>query len=150
MQPPPELSSRLMFGLMLIFALILAGAVSLGHAILTWDPEKPFRDEQMLVLSSMAEDVPPSLTFSDSDHAFIISDPTEIREFLLLLIESDLVRYHHSHPEGGLSFQLSGQGQTYLLGVDSSQPDVYWLQVVAEGGAAQTVKLLHSQALTWW
>lgn len=48
MQQPPELSPRLMFGLMLLFTLILAGAVSLGQGILTWDPEKPFRDQQIL------------------------------------------------------------------------------------------------------
>jgi hypothetical protein len=150
----PTPSSFQVLGITVILAVILVGLVSLGQLITAWDPEKPFRDQQMSILSTLTEDVPPPLTFSSPGQAAVFTEPDEIREFIFLLIESEHLGYHHSNPEGEFVFSFEGHSERYTLGLDTQNPDEYWFQLVTEADLERryrpTIKLLYSQALTSW
>ena len=151
-QRPP--SALQLITLTILIALVLVALVSLIQLVEAWDPEKPFRDQQISLMSSLAEDVPQSLTFSSPGNAIVIASSVEIREFILLLVESERLEYHHSHPEDEFTFAFDGRPEVYALGVDSQNPDEYWLQLKTdrdlERGFRATIKILRSQALTSW
>ncbi len=141
-------------GVAVVIALILVGLLSLGLFIDAWDPEKPFRDQQTTQLRALDDEIPRSLTFFVSDDAVIITDRDEIREFLVLVLETRHLEYHHSHPVDELPFRFEGVPATYVLARDSQRDGEYWLQLKTEGdlerGFRPTIKLFLSQGLTLW
>lgn len=129
---------------------VFAVAVAVFQYIFGQDPEKPLRDQQIAILTTLAETPPASLEFSLGSSTVLIRDPAEIAEFLHLLVEPELVPRHHSHPEDEIGFQLEGSISSYILGRDSQADDEYWLQLNEGRYPLRTIKLLHSEALTAW
>ncbi len=129
---------------------VFTGAVAIFQFVFGQDPERPLREQQMAILSTLAQAPPSSLQFSPDGRIVTITDPGEISEFLHLLVEPAVVPRHHSHPEDEVPFQLQGFATTYILGRDSSAPDEYWLQLDEGNSPLLTIKLLHSEALTSW
>jgi hypothetical protein len=129
---------------------VFAVAASLFQFFFGQDPERPLREQQMGILTALAETPPASLQFSLDRNTVTITDPTEISEFLHLLVEPEIVPRHHSHPEEEIGFQLHGSTTTYILGRDSGAEDEYWLQLDEGASALRTIKLLHSETLTSW
>ena len=114
------------------------------------DPEQPFREQQTATIVALADAPPASLEFSLDGDRFLITDPTDIAEFLRLLVAPEVVARHHSHPVGFVRFQLQGLAASYTLGRDSQTADEYWLELDQGKDPARTIKLLRSEALTAW
>ena len=136
-------------GAVLLPFLVFAGVVALMEIVFQ-DPEKPLREQHIAALSALAENPPDSLSLSDGVSKQVVTDPLDIREFLLLLVESELIHYHHSHPEAGIDIRFADQTSRYSLSSDSQIPDEYWLELDTGDGPKPTIKLLRSPGLTTW
>jgi hypothetical protein len=129
---------------------VFAAAVAVFQFIFGQDPEKPIRDQQMAILSTLAATPPASVEFSLHGSTLTITDHADISEFFVLLVEPAVVPRHHSHPEDEIGFQTEGSTTSYILGRDSQSDDEYWLQLNEGTYPIRTIKLLHSEALTMW
>ena len=136
-------------GAILVPFLVFAGVVALMELVFQ-DPERPLREQHIAVLSAFADNPPDALILSDGVSTQVVTDPMDLREFLLLLVEPEVVHYHHSHPEAGIDLQFSDQTSTYTLSPDSQVPDEYWLELVTDTDSGPTIKLFHSKGLTSW
>ncbi len=136
-------------GAILLPFLVFAGVVALMEFVFQ-DPEKPLREEHIAALSALAENPPDSLSLSDGVSTQVVTDPLDIREFLLLLVESELIHYHHSHPEAGIDLHFADHASMYSLSPDSQIPDEYWLELDTGDGSKPTIKLFRSPGLTTW
>jgi hypothetical protein len=134
----------------LVSVAVFAAAVAVFQFIFGQDPEKPLREQQMAILSTLAETPPASVEFSFDGNTLTVTHPAEISEFLRFLVETEVVPRHHSHPEDEIAFQTQGSSTTYILGRDSQAGDEYWLELRAGTYPVRTIKLLHSEALTMW
>jgi hypothetical protein len=130
--------------------LVFAGVVAVWQAIFGYDPEKPLREGELATLSAFADSPPESLTLSFGSEDQVVTEPAEISEFLHLLLEPEVIPYHHSHPEDGLTFEFADQPLAYALGRDSQAPDEYWLELDGDPDSGLTLKLFRSEALTAW
>jgi len=137
-------------GAVLVPLLVFAGVIAIWQFVFGRDLEKPLRDQHMAVLSALAETPPEALTFSFGTNTEVITDPTDISEFLYLLVEPEVIPRHHSHPEGDIYLQLADNPHAYVLGRDSQVHDEYWLQLDAGADPRPTLKLFRSEALTSW
>jgi hypothetical protein len=136
-------------GATLLPFLVFAGVIALMEFVFQ-DPDQPLREEHIASLTALAENPPASLTVTDGSSTRVVTDSEDIREFLLLLIEPEVVHYHHSHPEAGIELHFADRTRTYTLSPDSQVPDEYWLKLDTGTDPGLTLKLLHSQDLTSW
>jgi len=136
-------------GAILVPFLLFAGVVALMEFVFQ-DPERHLREEHIAALTALAEKPPDSLTLTDGASTRVVTDPSDLRDFLFLLIEPEVVHYHHSHPEAGIELHFAAWTRAYTLSPDSQVPDEYWFELDMGPDHGPTLKLLHSQALTSW
>ena len=129
---------------------VFAGVVAVFQAVFGNDPDRPVREEHLSTLSALAHSPPGALALTSGTEERVLSEPADIAEFLGLLLEPEVIPYHHSHPEDGLRLQFAGQPIAYALGPDSQAPDEYWLELAAGPNSGLTLKLFRSTALTAW
>jgi hypothetical protein len=133
---------------------MLVGLLSLGNGLLMWDPERPFREQQLALLAHLTKGPPRTLVFQGPGEPVAVTDPEEVESFVSLLIGADHVHYHHSHPVGELSVSFEGRSEKYTLGPDSQNQDEYWFDLVPGPNTelvwGPTIKLLRSPDMTDW
>ena len=134
----------------LAYVALFVGTLVVFHYLFGKDPEKALREQQVAILSSLAETPPASLQFFPGRTPVRIENPAEIKEFLHCLVESEAVPRHHSHPADELRFRLIGSGTTYRIGRDSQARHEYWLQLNEGTSQTRTIKLLRSEELSAW
>ena len=129
--------------------LLFAGVVGIMNFLFR-DPDQPFREAQLAALSALLDSPPDEVAFSNGTDAKAVKDPLEVSQFLSLLVDSDPIPAHHTHPEDLLIVTFAKHGQSYLLGRDSGIQNEFWLELYQGSSTSLTLKRIRSEALAAW